>query len=146
MQKSIAILLGIAAIGLTIVFRPPSAEETARETYLLLNPSHQVSAKTQGVTKAAIKTQGCDSESSAHSRFLGEESATSIEFVDSTPRTRKVYWLDYSGQRQHYISLRPSESHVQRTFLTHPWLVTNSDELCIAIYLPTANPTRAIFK
>ncbi len=66
---------------------------------------------------------------------------TSIKFVNQSKQTIKVYWLDYEGNRQLRATLKDSEAYgSQRTFLTHPWLITDEEENAWHIYLPDAQP------
>jgi hypothetical protein len=48
------------------------------------------------------------------------------------------------GQRQLFRTLGPKEGYVQPTFVTNPWVVTDANGACIAVYLPENNPGRAI--
>jgi hypothetical protein len=66
---------------------------------------------------------------------------TSIQFVNRSNQTIKVYWLDYEGKRQLRGTIK--EGGVfgpQRTFLTHPWLITDKDENAWHVYLPEGQP------
>ncbi len=56
---------------------------------------------------------------------------TSIQFVNKTAGTVKVYWLSYAGKRVYYWTLAPGASYVQRTFATNPWVVLTSAGACI---------------
>jgi 6-phosphogluconolactonase (cycloisomerase 2 family) len=71
---------------------------------------------------------------------------TSIVFINSSPATRKVYWLDYSGLRVLYAALPSGASYIQGTFLTHPWVITDSADACIGIYLPIDGMARVDIK
>jgi Putative Ig domain/VHL beta domain len=62
--------------------------------------------------------------------------SASITFSNVTSQVRQIYWLDYSGNRVLYNTLAPGASYLQQTYLTDPWVVTNSSGGCIAIYLP----------
>jgi hypothetical protein len=56
---------------------------------------------------------------------------TNIEFVNRTAGTVKVYWLDYSGKRVYYSTLKADTSYVQATWATHPWVVLDSAGVCV---------------
>jgi hypothetical protein len=77
----------------------------------------------------------CSLESSLHS-INGNQTAA-ILFMNATGITQNVYWLNYGGTRQLFATLAPGQSYVQFTFLTHPWVATDSSNACRAIYLPT---------
>jgi hypothetical protein len=66
---------------------------------------------------------------------------TSLKFVNRSKQTVKVYWLDYEGKRQLKETLEDGQSYEsKRTFLTHPWLITDKDENAWDIYFPDAQP------
>src|SRR5262249_31930988 len=66
---------------------------------------------------------------------------TAITFVNRSKQTIKVVWIDYDGKRQFRETVKAGESYVpRRTFLTHPWLITDQDENAWDIYFPDAQP------
>jgi hypothetical protein len=83
----------------------------------------------------SLPAYNCNLESTLHS-ITGTTTAA-IEFLNSSGITQNVYWLTYAGTRQLYLTLAPGQSFVQGTFLTHPWVATDSSNTCRAIYLPT---------
>lgn len=46
----------------------------------------------------------------------------------------QLFWLDYNGRRQPYLTLAPGETGVQPTFFSHPWLVADMSGRCVAVY------------
>jgi len=83
----------------------------------------------------------CNQESSLSS--IESTTPSSIEFVNGTTQVLNFYRLNSSGQRLPSRFLLPGESYVQSTFLTHPWVVTNSLDACTNIFLPINEPARA---
>ena len=79
-------------------------------------------------------------------RSLTFDTPTSIEFVNNSSQTVKIYWLDYFGTRTLYATLPAAASYVQQTFVTHPWLVATTNDSCLGIYFPTAAPSRVIIR
>jgi hypothetical protein len=66
---------------------------------------------------------------------------TSITFENRSKRTIKVHWLDFEGNRQLKRTVAPGATYAsQRTFLTHPWLVTDQDDNPWHVYYPDAQP------
>ncbi len=66
---------------------------------------------------------------------------TSIKFVNRSKQTVKVFWLNHDGHRDLRSTLRNGESYEpKRTFLTHPWLVTDADDNAWYVYFPDAQP------
>jgi len=86
----------------------------------------------------------CSLENSV--RSLVFDTPTSIEFVNNSSQTVKIYWLDYSGTRTLYATLPAAASYVQQTFVTHPWLVATTNESCLGIYFPTAAASQVIIR
>jgi len=69
---------------------------------------------------------------------------TSIHFVNQSKMVLKVYWLDYRGKRKLYSTLEPGNSYTQQTFVTHPWVVTDTHERAKAIFVPESRSGVAI--
>src|SRR5947209_146381 len=116
---------------------------------LLLCSALAVATQPSGVAHAAVVTYtqlpklDCSQESSL--RSTDGSTSTHIEFVNNSPITVKVYWLDYaSGARVLYATLAPGQSYLQQTFVTHPWVVTDLGDVCISIFLPTDTTSSAV--
>jgi len=45
-----------------------------------------------------------------------------IKFINTTPHTIRLLWLDYDGHEVAYDILEPHYSCIQQTFATHPWV------------------------
>jgi serine/threonine protein kinase len=73
-------------------------------------------------------------------RSLRGDVAARMRFVNKSGQTIHVYWLDYQGKRVLYHTLRDGGSYEQRTYLTHPWLITDENGAAWEIYLPTEQP------
>ncbi len=65
---------------------------------------------------------------------------TTIKFVNKSERAVKVYWIDYDGNRKLYGTVKDGESYEGKTYLTHPWLITDADDNAWYIYFPDAQP------
>jgi WD40 repeat protein len=64
-----------------------------------------------------------------------------LTFENANPSSvRKLYWLDYSGNRQLWTTLAPGASQTEATFAGHVWVVTDAGNQCLGIY--TAGPGR----
>jgi hypothetical protein len=59
-----------------------------------------------------------------------------IEFVNKSQEEIKVYWLDDQGKRVLYLTLNPGENGEISTYLTHPWLITDSSDNAKDIFFP----------
>jgi uncharacterized protein (TIGR03437 family) len=91
-----------------------------------------------GAAQVVLPPLPCGEEGSLYS--VNGNTTTTIEFVNTTAQTVLVYWLDYGGARVLYQTLAPGTSFLQGTFLTHPWLIANANNSCIAIYESAASP------
>jgi len=90
-------------------------------------------------SETVLDAVACSAESSLYSIDLTV--ATSIVFNNETSSPVKLYWLDYSGQRQLWNpELAPNSYSSQITFVTHPWVVTDLSDQCLAVYLPASQP------
>jgi hypothetical protein len=94
---------------------------------------------------SSLPAYNCNLESALHSITA---TAAAIEFLNASAITQKVYWLTYPPvvTRQLYATLAPGQSFLQRTFLTHPWVATDSSNTCRAIYLPTLESGVAVLQ
>jgi uncharacterized caspase-like protein len=86
--------------------------------------------------------QACSQEHSL--RSLEGTTSTAITFVNSSANTIRTYWIDYQGKRKFYASVAPGSSYVQQTYVTHPWVVTNNQEVCLGVYMPEPSPSRVV--
>ncbi|PIR39186.1 MAG: hypothetical protein COV35_01330 [Alphaproteobacteria bacterium CG11_big_fil_rev_8_21_14_0_20_39_49] len=71
-----------------------------------------------------------------NARSIEAKKASTINFINSSNDIRKIYWLDYKGKKVLYRVLKPGDTYTQRTFITHPWLVTDGQENKLGIYYP----------
>jgi hypothetical protein len=68
--------------------------------------------------------------------------ATTLWFQNRSGETRRLYWLNFDGARVLYSTLQPGERVEQQTYAGHPWVATNRDGQCIAIFVPTGRDGR----
>lgn len=80
-----------------------------------------------------------------HLRSTVGEDATSIHFENASAQTVNLYWLNYSGERVLYNVLAPGDSRDRPTYLTHPWVVTDSEGNCLAVYRSRGTPSTVTF-
>ena len=67
--------------------------------------------------------------SCAQEPFLRSESGrfpVTVTFVNRTKDDVRLWWLDYTGQRKLYATLKPGSIERRPTFYTHPWIVTTA--------------------
>jgi len=79
---------------------------------------------------------GCSGEGALHA--IDEKTQTEVTFFNQSPKPIRIYWLDHHGIRKFGSEIRPGDSYVQLTYVTHPWVVTNATRACLAIFQPEA--------
>jgi von Hippel-Lindau disease tumor supressor len=89
-------------------------------------------------SEAGLQPLPCSDEES--SRSIEGQVATSVRFSNLRQSDIAIYWLNDSGKRELYQRVPPQKDFVVSTYLTHPWLVADSDDNCLAIYQPQPNP------
>jgi hypothetical protein len=92
----------------------------------------------------AQELQSFDCSAEAKLKSINGDTPTSVDFVNQTADEVDVYWLDYSGKRVLYNKVPSGYHYVQQTYLTHPWVVTNSAGTCLAIFQPLAGQHTAL--
>lgn len=84
-----------------------------------------------------LQNVGCAVEGNL--RSIEDATLTEVIFFNQSPAPIRTYWLDHQGNRKFGSEIRPGDSFVQQTYVTHPWVVTRSSaKACIAIYQPEA--------
>lgn len=58
-----------------------------------------------------------------------------IRFINQTDKTLRIYWLDFSGERKPYGTIAPHSENDMNTFATHPWLLTDENDLGKVIFV-----------
>lgn len=69
-------------------------------------------------------------------RSLHANLPTEMNFKNESGQTVRIYWLDYSGNRKLYRTLENGQKHAQKTFVTHPWLITGEDDHGWYVFFP----------
>ena len=84
---------------------------------------------------AQVQNTRCPAE--YYARSIEGSLATQIEFRNVSGYDMRIYWLDYQGNRVLFNTLRPNQTYVQNTFLTHPWVATDFYGNCLGVvYYP----------
>lgn len=76
----------------------------------------------------------CEQES--HLRSIEGVKATEFTLTNHSKTTILLYWLNYEGKRVKYEEIPSGQRVNQPTFLTHPWVVTDTKGRCIRILTP----------
>ena len=64
--------------------------------------------------------------------------ATKLTFLNRSGATRNIVWLDFHSKAKSYGHLKNGEQIELDTFLTHPWMVTDSAGACLQIVMPAS--------
>ncbi len=68
-----------------------------------------------------------------------------IDFMNQSGAGLKIFWLNYNGGRVSYnANLANTQTHAQGTYVTHPWVVTDSSGVCKGIYRPITRTNKMI--
>ena len=98
--------------------------------------AHGVGADTAATADREVtELQPLDCSQEAALKSIDSRNLTAIRFVNETAGTVKIYWLDYEGQRVPYAVLPAGRFYRQSTYVTHPWVVTDESDQCLAIFL-----------
>lgn len=77
-------------------------------------------------------------------RSLHANLPTEVTFDNRSGQTVRIYWLDYSGNRKLYRTLENGQKHTQKTFVTHPWLITGEDDRGWQVFFPDSQPRMVV--
>jgi hypothetical protein len=69
-------------------------------------------------------------------RSMVSEEKTKLTFINRSGSTRNIMWLDFGSNARSYGRLKNGEQIELDTFMTHPWMVTNSGGACLQIVEP----------
>jgi hypothetical protein len=123
----------------------PKIPDCDRLRRLMINTSFitltlTVNSQALGQSDIRLKPQSCSDEDNL--RSLSSQVSTNIRFINQKTFRVKVYWIDFTGKRQHYFDLEPNQMYDQQTFVSHPWLVTEAgaNQPCINIFFPSKKP------
>lgn len=90
------------------------------------------------------KTVDCASEGSLRTKETGDQISMQFENLTSSPR--KVYWLNFDGNRTLYQTLGPGVNWEVSTYAEHLWVVTDSAERCQGIYFGEQDGVRVALR
>jgi von Hippel-Lindau disease tumor supressor len=87
------------------------------------------------------ETSASDASCEKESTLRSKEGVDPVEFtlINRSKNTIVLYWLDYEGKRVKYEEIAPGLQVKQPTYLTHPWVVTDTKGRCLRILTPPGN-------
>jgi len=74
--------------------------------------------------------------------------AVKLEFINKSKQAIKIYWIDWSGRRKPWRGkIEPGFTETcERSFESHVWLVTDTNDKGLGIYVLKNEDARLIFK
>jgi len=91
-----------------------------------------------GGNSPTVKQRPCQAEQGQKSKQ--STALVGLTFQNDSASSVNIYWLDFGGNRVLYSTLGPGAGYVQYTFPTHPWVVTDSANTCLSIWVATDRP------
>lgn len=89
-------------------------------------------------SSADAEETSCPNEETLRSRY--STAPTEITFINDTGGTVRLYWINFEGERQLYAQLPTGQRVRQLTFVTHPWVVVDSEGRCLGVYRAARAP------
>jgi hypothetical protein len=77
-------------------------------------------------------------------RSVSADEAVGVSFQNSAGKPIVIYWIDPSGHRKYYDTLQHGDSRSYHTYVTHPWIITDTANNCLMLYLPNSSPSQFI--
>lgn len=74
----------------------------------------------------------CSDEGSIHSAQGGSE--VRFSFINDTPESLRIIWLNYVGARETYGMLPPGYRYSVKTYTGSGWIVADSSADCLSIF------------
>jgi len=79
-------------------------------------------------------------------RSLASDTHALLTFANRSGQTVNIYWIDFGGNRQLYQTLKSGGTFTQQTYLTHPWLVTDSHGRPWHVYFAEVQPRTIVLE
>ena len=67
---------------------------------------------------------------------------TTVTFINRTSGSRAILWIDFKGQPIDYAMLDQGQSWTVKTYLTHPWMITDGPGNCLEMFMPKIGVNR----
>lgn len=64
-----------------------------------------------------------------------------LSFQNSSAQPRRLYWIDFHGQRKFYGVVAPGKNHEQQSSVGNHWVVTDESDKCLAIFAASSIST-----
>lgn len=68
-------------------------------------------------------------------RSVGSDAARELVVVNAVgDRSAHLYWINFQGQKVHYVTIPPRGRHVQPTYRGHVWVSENTYGYCDVMF------------
>ncbi len=62
-------------------------------------------------------------------------SKSSVRFRNETDKELRIYWLDAAGKKTAYGTVQPGQAREEETSAGHVWLLTDTDDKAVAVFV-----------
>ena len=59
-----------------------------------------------------------------------------VTFDNMSGEDRGVFWVDFKGEWVKYVDLKPGKRYTVDTYVTHPWIFTDTPGNCVEMFMP----------
>ncbi|MCC7479881.1 hypothetical protein IT575_15685 [bacterium] len=112
------------------------------QSYELLDSIYSGRLLSRRIEWKRLADRGAAAEGSLKSLDSGQPSQ--IQYVNNTGGTVSYYWLDFEGKRVPYGTVEAGERGSMSTFISHPWLLTDSAGTVLGIWVPETTHDRIV--
>ncbi|KAF8188872.1 von Hippel-Lindau disease tumor suppressor, beta/alpha domain-containing protein [Mycena galopus ATCC 62051] len=81
-----------------------------------------------------------ESELRSHESII----STYVTFMNKTRQTVTINWINFEGNPVEYWTLRIGQQVQLRTFVSHPWVIRDSNSRTIAVFFPQPSASKAV--
>ncbi|CAN8066319.1 unnamed protein product [Agarophyton chilense] len=76
---------------------------------------------------------------------IDSKTETFLMFSNDSDSLVDLWWVDYYGREIYYASIRPGTTHMQPSYVTHPWVVREHiSQKSILLMVASPHPAMAI--
>lgn len=111
-------------------------------TFVLMRSDKKQTQAALPVEAGAFTPAPVPCEEEKHLSSQGTSTPTSLVFSNVGDNAKRVYWINHAGTRVLYVTLEKNKSIALQTYVTHPWVIADMQDQCIAIYMPLPTPLR----
>jgi hypothetical protein len=128
LRKSRALLPGEAEKGVK-PFSPVAGVQTPRAFY-------RSEAGTPVIVAGAVDSAVLDCAQEPSLKSPSSQTTATIRWENATSSVRKLYWIDYNGNRSLPSTLAPGAVLQRQTWTGHFWVFTDEADRCVGVFAP----------